>query len=168
MARGKTRTVVPTPNDIQRFWSKVCIDVEDDCWIWTGHTETNGGYGRFYIQGGFMIASRVAYIIGHQKQIPEGQLVCHSCDNPSCMNPKHMFLSDDAGNSLDRDRKNRTAQQELNTNQVLEIYRRIDNGESYSRIAKDYPVGYNGIYRIAKGMTWKFLYKDWKGSGRND
>lgn len=165
--RTRTRTVVPTEADIDRFMSKVEVH-ENGCWLWLGATKDNGGYGRFYIQGGFMVASRVAYIIGKGQQIPTGQIVCHTCDNPSCVNPEHLFLSDDKGNSLDRDVKGRTAQQELTQEQVLEIYRRIDTGEAYSSIAKSYPITYQGIYRIAKGITWKHLYPKWKAGEYNE
>lgn len=94
--------------DIQRFWSKVAItDNPDDCWLWTAGTVT--GYGSFGFQGRMRIASRVAWEITNS-EIPAGMKVLHTCDNPLCVNPKHLFLGTQLDNMRDMVRKGRKVQ----------------------------------------------------------
>ena len=57
---------------------------------------------------------------------------------------------------------------ELTEKDVFEIYTRIDNRETLGSISKDYPIGYQGLYRIKRGMTWKHTYRIWKGGDIND
>lgn len=73
------------------------------CWLWQG-LKTAKGYGR-YGKGGRR-AHRIAYseFIG---EIPSGLLVLHSCDNPSCVNPNHLFLGTSADNTKDMVTKGR-------------------------------------------------------------
>jgi len=101
-----TRRVDPP---IVRFWAKVDKSAgEDACWLWTART-SDGGYGRFNaISTQGIQAHRYAWeqVNG---PIPKGLLVCHTCDNPPCCNPAHLFLGTNTDNARDRDRKGRSA-----------------------------------------------------------
>lgn len=88
----------------ERFWSKV--DKSSDCWEWTAHTDGDG-YGIFWVDGVNRRAHRISYAVTHGD--PGDLMVCHSCDNPRCVNPAHLFLGDATANNRDRERKGRGA-----------------------------------------------------------
>lgn len=73
---------------MQRFWSKVKIEGPDDCWEWLA-AKDGGGYGIFYLDGKTVGAHRVAYTLANGR-IKDGLHILHSCNNSSCMNPKHL------------------------------------------------------------------------------
>jgi len=98
-----------TPNHssisvIERFWNKVKIIQQDDCWIWTGATVKK--YGEFAFEGKIQSTHRVSWQI-HFGTIPDGMDVLHHCDNPPCINPKHLFLGTHSDNMQDAKRKGR-------------------------------------------------------------
>jgi hypothetical protein len=96
-----------------RYWSKVTKGLsENDCWGWIGYKNKNG-----YVQIGIgsrtdkskrkVFAHRVSYEI-HFGEIPDNMFVCHVCDNPTCSNPKHLFLGSQFDNMADAKSKGRT------------------------------------------------------------
>jgi len=88
-----------------RFWSKVLPPDENGCMNWTAGTQH--GYG--YIQAGRKLwrAHRLSWVYANKRLIPDRKVICHSCDNPGCVNPDHLILgtqSDNIQQAYDRGR----------------------------------------------------------------
>lgn len=98
----KKQTII-TQEIIESFWSKV--DKTETCWLWT-KSKYRHGYGCFCAMGTRHKAHRVSYEIAYGK-IKDGLFVCHKCDNPSCVNPDHLFLGTHKDNALDMVNKGR-------------------------------------------------------------
>ena len=91
-----------------KFISKVERIPGISCWVWAGMTNATSGYGMLWkVRGKSMQAAhRVSYEL-HKGPIPEGMLVCHSCDFRLCVNPDHLWLGTDADNMRDMREKGR-------------------------------------------------------------
>src|ERR1700723_102300 len=95
-----------TPSDRKRFWSKVKITDLFSCWEWQGRRMPKG-YGKFDVssQEG-ILAHRVSFFM-HTGEDPGEMDVCHSCDNPCCVNYGHLFKGTRKENLQDSVQKGR-------------------------------------------------------------
>ena len=95
----------------QRFWEKVDVRDEDECWPWLGGTNTKG-YGTVFLfvredrRSVYNTSNRIAYELTYGP-LPEGLCACHTCDNPPCCNPKHLFAGTHMDNTIDKVNKGR-------------------------------------------------------------
>ncbi len=92
----------------EKFWSKVDIGTPNECWLWTGCVA--GGYGAVMMDYKTYRASRLAYILHHGIELDYAQCVCHSCDNPLCCNPSHLWIGTRGDNWRDAMAKGRIHQ----------------------------------------------------------
>lgn len=148
---------------MDRFWSKVDRSSgRESCWPWTACT-TRRGYGRYSYKEKMLSSHRVSYELTYGS-IPDGLCVCHRCDNPSCVNPSHLFLGTHTDNMRDKIKKGRSksvapkgeknGQAKLTESQVLTI--RTDT-RTQRVIAKDFGICQSSVMYIKSGLGWKHV-----------
>lgn len=139
----------------KRFEEQYITEPNSGCWIWLGSSTRN--YGRFHSGGKSYAAHRFSFAASFGP-IPEDLFVCHKCDNPSCVNPDHLFLGTPLENSQDRDRKKRNSRgvdhpcAKLTDEQVLAI--RSSKLSRYE-LAKMYSMEPTTLGNVLRGKTYK-------------
>jgi hypothetical protein len=153
MARPKT-------NSITRFWNKVDKRSEDECWNYMAGIDKDG-YGQFWDSNTNKQTRAHRYSAEIHLGKEDGMCVCHTCDNPLCVNPKHLFYGTSLDNQNDKVSKNRHAKGEtqghskLTNNQIDAIRSRMN--ESYKELCQEFNVVPSTIYRIWRHNTWKHI-----------
>jgi hypothetical protein len=140
------------------FWSRV--KKTDGCWEYTGGKSPKG-YGWVYVgmrkgKMHYMRANRLSWIYCHG-EIPEGMLVCHKCDNPSCVRPDHLFLGTHKDNYADSQQKQRHSHGARNGNTKLneadvEVIRELYRLGVYQRTIA-------ALYGIRQSSAWAVIHR---------
>jgi len=152
-----------------RFYAKVVLpETNEGCWVWTGW-KTVKGYGKISREGKgkgpSVYAHRLAYEL-HTGEIPVGNVVCHSCDNPSCVNPAHLFVGTQVDNLRDMASKGRSLRGErqpnakLTESNVIEIFAMRRDGAKLSVIGDRFGVGKSHVHGVLTRKTWKHLAQE--------
>lgn len=94
----------PVPSVAERIASR-CTEQFNGCLVWKGAT-VDGGYGRIQLNKKSSLLHRVAWELVNGP-IPDGMVVCHTCDNPPCVNVAHLFLGTQLDNLADMRAKGR-------------------------------------------------------------
>lgn len=137
----------------QRFLKFVDVKSDDECWHWIGVKDTCG-YGKFSLKGKRVGSHRFSFELFNKQSIPPKQVVMHTCDNPSCVNPKHLKLGSYSENAIDMVKKNRSRICFLNDSQAKEIrYSDLPIKD----LAKKFEVSASCIRDIKKNRTWKHI-----------
>lgn len=147
-----------------RFWPKVDKDSHPGgCWVWCGSRDRSG-YGQILITGSTKVkAHRFSYAMS-KGAIPSGFDVCHTCDNPSCVNPEHLWAGTRSENMRDMVNKGR-AICTLKPNQVASLRAERGLGISARVLASTYGITETQVYRILDGTRWHTPTTGGQGEG---
>ena len=151
----------------KRFWPKVCV--REKCWEWIASKNTDG-YGLLMCRNkaaGFprklLRAHTVSWEI-HFGAIPKGMHVLHTCDNPGCVNPGHLFLGTHQDNMRDMKEKGRAPGASspgdkhpraiLSSEVVKSLRDRHSKGERIVALARDTGYRYATVWAAVRGVNW--------------
>lgn len=175
------RKPLPYLNEEEKaeFWSLVDASAGPTaCWPWLGKRHARG-YGNFNIKGKVYRANRIALFLATGED-PGHSGSCHSCDNPPCCNPEHLFAGDQGANAKDMMQKGRGgklkgdahpshlhpenlprgeghALSKLTDIAVIEIRTLFESGKSKSQLARDFSISHRLVRNVIARKTWKHI-----------
>ncbi len=163
--RVRTRIIKPTKEEWEHAFLSRTIAGKNCCIIWTGY-RNGDGYGQSVNPNTKKreVAHRISFELFSGK--PAGELkVCHTCDNPPCINPNHLFLGTQKDNMLDASNKGKFKERvgqnhprsTLTTEQVLEIRRLHTDGIKIMEIVSRFSSTIDTICSIVHRRTWKHI-----------
>lgn len=163
---------------MKRFWDKVNIKNETECWDWTAYI-SNSGYGLFWLNNKMISSHRVAYALSinnldflnsnvdYHLNNNNFDCVLHKCDNKICCNPNHLFIGNNKDNINDKVNKNRQQHMigslngyaKLTEDDIIKIrksYVPRKNGGLKS-IADMYNISITNVHDIITRKIWKHI-----------
>ena len=147
-----------------RFDAKVERIPFASCHVWTGAVN-KFGYGKLGNGNGWVFAHRFSYQQA-KGEIPEGKYVLHTCDNPWCVNPDHLYLGTYKDNAKDREFRNRGnhafgarhGRSKLTPDQVIEI-RKLSAEENLtcSELGRRFGINHKSVQDIVTRKHWSHI-----------
>lgn len=154
------------------------VSSPNGCWEWIGAMDVHG-YGRVTYGGRDMRAHRLSWLAANS-ELPEGQLVCHTCDNKRCIRPSHFFLGTIRDNTRDAKGKgllshgdrhrmamlagkqriyvgrkgNLNNNSKLTAEQVLQIREMVAGGMTHREAGEKFGVNDRNVSQIVNRRTW--------------
>lgn len=130
---------------------------DNSCTFWQG-AKSGDGYGIITWGGKCYASHRVSYLI-FNGVIPYNKLVRHTCDNPLCVNPKHLLLGTVSDNGIDCAKRRRLGKQKLTPKEVIEIKKALKKPYYgiVSALARKYDINSGAISAIRKGRSWIWI-----------
>lgn len=156
-----------TPLQVARFWSKVRVLKNSDCWEWQGAI-ISSGYGCFWIGKSSYVTHRIAaFLFGMIPELSAPKntdakgFVLHKCDNRKCCNPHHFFIGSFSDNQLDSYNKNRAQPKgqyhtnaKLTNQQAADVRNAYKLGALQKELASRYEVSQRAISLIVRNETY--------------
>jgi len=147
-----------------RFWDKVDVQAKEECWNWLAG-KCDDGYGKYWLNGLSVSTHILSYKECNHVTDLDGLCVLHKCDNPSCVNPKHLFLGTVADNNRDRAEKKRSnpakgsmvKTSKLTEELVIYIREQLSNGRLQKSLATELGVSKANISLIATRRAWAHI-----------
>lgn len=144
--------------DVTAFSVKMPRLTDDECWPFQGARVPAGGYGRAWMNKKLQAAHRIAYMLA-KGNIPAGLDVMHVCDNPPCVNPRHLHAVTTTENMRDCVKKGRQARaggRRLTPQQVVEV-RALRGVERAQDVASKYGVSLSTVHMVWTGRSYRNL-----------
>ncbi len=148
----------------EEFLSKVYPEPNTGCWLWSGAYHYIGGHGSINAKNhnGFAWAHRFSYFI-HKGDFDRTKLICHTCDNPACVNPDHLYIGTTKTNSDDKVSRNRQMRGEkyplskLKESDIISIRSLNNSGIQQKDICKEFGLSSAMVSLIVNRKRWAHI-----------
>ena len=157
--------VYPRRSMPDRLWSNVDRRGADECWPWLGNRRP-AGYGSIR-HDGKNITTNAAAIIASGGVVGPGQVACHTCDNPPCCNPAHLYVGTSSSNQRDAVARGRHSMAKLTDDDVTQICELVAAGNSYRSVGRRFGVRHGVVSSIVRGVSYTHVKRNQTpGEGR--